>query len=59
MLLLIGIAAIRGHGDFDPTRPLTWVFVVGLTVLALGSAVVYLRMEHSATRAGRAVRERR
>jgi hypothetical protein len=56
MLLLIGIAAIRGHGDFDPTRPLTWVFVVGFAVLVLGSTVVYLRMEGLSR--GRAVPDR-
>jgi hypothetical protein len=45
MLLLIAIAVIRAVGDFYPARPLTWVFAVGFVVLALGSAVVYVRME--------------
>ncbi len=51
MLALIGIAVIRALGDFYPARPLTWVFAVGFVVLALGSAVLYVRMEGRA-RAG-------
>jgi hypothetical protein len=45
MLLLIAIAVIRSLGDFYPARPVTWVFAVGLVVLAVGSVVVYVRME--------------
>jgi hypothetical protein len=45
MLLLIGIGVIRGVGDFDPARPLTWIFAAGFVALVGGSAVVYARME--------------
>ena len=45
MLLLIGIGVIRGVGDFDPARPLTWIFAAGFVALLGGSAVVYARME--------------
>ena len=57
MLVLILIAAIRAHGDFDTTKPLTWVFAAGFLGMAVGIAVLYARMErHSAsgTKADRA-----
>ena len=57
MLVLILIAAIRAHGDFDTTKPLTWVFAAGFVAMAVGTVVLYARMErHSAsgTKADRA-----
>ncbi len=48
MLVLILIAAIRAHGDFDTTRPLTWVFAAGFLSMAVGAAILYTRMERAA-----------
>ncbi|HEY7811821.1 MAG TPA: hypothetical protein VIC62_01200 [Nakamurella sp.] len=48
MLVLILIAAIRSHGDFDTTKPLTWVFAAGFLGLAVGTAILYTRMERAA-----------
>ncbi len=45
MLALILVAAVRAHGDFDTSRPLTWVFGAGFLGLALVTAVLYVRME--------------
>jgi hypothetical protein len=45
MLVLILIAAIRAHRDFDTTRPLTWVFAAGFLGVAIGTAILYTRME--------------
>jgi len=57
MLVLILIAAIRARGDFDTTKPLTWVFAAGFVAMAVGTVALYARMErHSAsgTKADRA-----
>ncbi len=48
MLLLILIAAIRARGDFDPTKPLTWVFATGFLGMTVGATVLYARMEQAA-----------
>ena len=48
MLLLIMIAAIRAHGDFDTTKPLTWVLATGFLGLAIGTTILYARMERVA-----------
>lgn len=45
MFALIGVAAIRAHGNFDTSRLLTWVFAAGFVALAVASAVLYVRME--------------
>ena len=45
MLVLILIAAVRARGDFDTGRPLTWMFAAGFVGLAVGVAVLYVRME--------------
>lgn len=45
MLVLIVIAAVRARGDFDTSRPLTWIFAVGFLGLAVASAILYARME--------------
>ena len=56
MLVLILVAAVRAHADFDTSRPLTWVFAAGFLGLAAASAVLYVRMEAQAARAGRGER---
>lgn len=48
MLVLILIAAIRARGDFDTTKPLTWVFAAGFLGLTVGTAILYTRMERAA-----------
>jgi hypothetical protein len=48
MLVLIAVAAVRARHDFDPGKPLTWVFAVGFVVLAVGGAGLYIRMERPA-----------
>ena len=48
MLVLILVAAIRAHGDFDTTQPLTWVFAAGFLGMAVGTAILYTRMERAA-----------
>jgi len=48
MLALIAIAALRTTGDFATDKPLTWVFAAGFPVLAIGSALLYARMERRA-----------
>lgn len=45
MFALILVAAVRAHGDFDTSRPLTWVFAAGFVGLAIATAVLYARME--------------
>ena len=45
MLVLILIAAVRAHRDFDTSRPLTWVFAAGFLGLAVSTAILYARME--------------
>ena len=51
MLALIAVAALRARDDFDTSRPLTWVFAVGFVALAIGSAILYARMQRRAARA--------
>jgi hypothetical protein len=45
MLVLILLAGIRAHREFDSGRPLTWVFTVGFTATAIAMGLLYLRME--------------
>ena len=47
MLLLIMIAAIRANGDFDTTNLLTWVFAAGFLAMAVGTAILYAKMERT------------
>jgi hypothetical protein len=49
MLLLILIAAARAHSQFDTSRALTWIFLVGFTVTTVALAGLYLRMESRTT----------
>jgi hypothetical protein len=53
MLVLILIAAIRNYHDFDTTKPLTWVFAVGFMSMAVGTAILYSRLETMRTRGNR------
>jgi hypothetical protein len=48
MLMLIAIAVLRSHGDFDTGKPLTWVFAASFLALAFASALLYARMEKAA-----------
>lgn len=50
MLLLILVAAVRAHGEFDGARPLTWAMAVGLALVLAGSVLLYLRMTTTAAR---------
>jgi hypothetical protein len=45
MLSLIMIAAIRAPGDFDTSKPLTWVLAAGFLAVAIGATFLYARME--------------
>jgi len=45
MLLLILVAGLRAHREFDTGRPLTWLFVIGFPVTVLVLALFYYRME--------------
>jgi hypothetical protein len=44
-ILVILIAVVRAWGDFDTSKPATFVFVGGLSGLLLGIAALYLFME--------------
>lgn len=48
MLVLILIAAVRAHSQFDTSKVLTWIFLVGFTVTTVALAGLYLRMESRA-----------
>jgi hypothetical protein len=45
MLLLILIAGLRAHREFDTGRPLTWLFAIGFPATVLVLALFYYRME--------------
>lgn len=45
MFALIAVAALRAHGDFSTSRPLTWLFAAGFLALPLATAILYVRME--------------
>lgn len=45
MLVLILIAGIRAHREFDSAKPLTWLFTAGFTATAIAMALFYLRMQ--------------
>jgi hypothetical protein len=44
-ILLILIAAFRDWASFDPSKPATWFFVLGLAGMEVGILVFYLFME--------------
>jgi hypothetical protein len=43
MLVLIGVAAVRAHAEFDPHRALTWLFAVGFSAVLVSSITGYVR----------------
>jgi hypothetical protein len=45
MLVLIMIAAVRAHSEFDTSRPLTWLFLAGFTLTTVAAFGLYIRME--------------
>jgi len=45
MLLLILIAGIRAHREFDSSKRLTWLFAAGFTATVVAMGLFYLRME--------------
>ena len=45
MLLLILLAGIRAHREFDSSKPLTWLFTAGFTATAVAMGLFYLRMQ--------------
>lgn len=49
MLLLIMIAAARAHSEFDTSKELTWLFLVGFVLTTAAVAGVYIRMESRST----------
>ena len=54
MLALILIAGIRARDQFDASNALTWLFAAGFAGTALGTAILYVRME-SRTRSQEAI----
>jgi len=44
---------VRAHGDFDVTKPLTWLFAAGFLGMAGGNAILYARMEQAGARNAR------
>jgi hypothetical protein len=44
-LVLILLGAARAWSDFDPSNPLTWLFVGGLAALLAGILIIYVFME--------------
>lgn len=50
MLLLILIAAARAHAQFDPSKVLTWLFLVGFGVTTVALVGLYARMESRMSR---------
>lgn len=49
MLALILIAALRAHSEFDTSKALTWLLLVGFAVTATALVVLYVRMESQAS----------
>ena len=45
MLVLILLAGVRAHAEFDSSNPLTWLFAAGFTLATLAIGGLYLRME--------------
>lgn len=45
MIVLILVAAIRAHDEFDTARALTWLFAIGFTASAVAVPLFYLMME--------------
>ena len=47
MLVLILIAAVRAHSDFDTGKPMTWVLAAGFLAMSVGTALLYTGMERA------------
>ncbi len=45
MLVLMSIAAIRARGEFFTDRPLTWVLLVGVIAMLIGSSSLWYSMQ--------------
>jgi len=45
MVVLILLAGLRAHSEFDPGNPLTWLFLAGFGGAGLAGAALYLSME--------------
>ncbi|SOD70429.1 hypothetical protein SAMN05892883_0129 [Jatrophihabitans sp. GAS493] len=52
MLLLILISAARARSQFDTSKPLTWLFLVGFVATVLTGGLLYLRMQRRARTSG-------
>jgi len=50
MLALILIAAARAHADFDSSRPMTWLLLVGLAGAMVAAAGLLVTMDRRAAR---------
>ena len=48
MMVLILVAGLRAHSEFDSGNPLTWLFAVGFGGGTLATAALYLMMESRA-----------
>ena len=48
-ILLILIGAVRAWGDFDQSRPTTWLFVGGLSLLLLSLLALYISAQRQRT----------
>ncbi|GIV98444.1 MAG: hypothetical protein KatS3mg057_3101 [Herpetosiphonaceae bacterium] len=44
-IALILIGALRAWDEFDRTNPLAWIFIGGMTALAVGIAMLFVQME--------------
>jgi len=55
MLVLILLAGLRAHSEFDSTRPLSWLFTAGFVVATVGIAGLYYTMESRESRPAGAV----
>jgi len=45
MLILILVAGVRAHDEFDSSNPLTWLFAVGFAATTVAAVSLYIRME--------------
>jgi hypothetical protein len=45
MLLLILVAGVRAHDQFDASKALTWLFTAGFVSTALATVICYVGME--------------
>jgi hypothetical protein len=47
MLILMIVAGLRAHSEFDAGNALTWVFAAGFVGLTVSILIVYARMERT------------